>query len=219
MSHPPWYSVDMILTQRPMKNTLPIALSWAHYGELHRVTPWPEVRFERLYGDDWIAINPTSELLEAASLACRNRDWRPYLEFVPTVVGTFLAGFSFNRMEALQVAARCPALLPDLIDTPALTSFLADHVSLRGATAACWTEIVAVHERNGVFGVLEWLGLPASRQTLKILSQLESPDLPKRFLEPLRTQLWEPRTIFALQRVPAITDRHLASYCRHAIAA
>lgn len=210
----------MILTQRPMKNTLPIALSWAHYGELHRVTPWPEVRFERLYGDDWIAINPTSEILEAASLACRNRDWRPYLEFVPVEVRTFLAGFSFNRMEALQVAARCPSLLADLIETPALTAFLADHASLRGATTvACWGEIAAVHERSGIYGVLEWLGLPASPQTLSILSHLESPDLPKRFLEPLRTQLWEPRTIFALQRMPAITDRQLANYCNHAFAA
>ncbi len=209
----------MILTQRPLKNTLPIALSWSHYGELHRVTPWPEVRFERLYGDDWIAINPNNELLEAASLACRNRDWRPYLEFVPGEVRTFLAGFSFNRMEALWVAARCPSLMSDLIATPALTAFLADHVSLRGITTSGWAEIAAVHDRSGIFGVLEWLGLPASRQTLTILTHLESPDLPKRFLEPLRTQLWEPRTIFALQRMPAITDRHLADYCTDPVAA
>jgi len=209
----------MIFTQRPMKNTLPIALSWAHYGELHRVTPWPEVRFERLYGDDWIEINPSNELLEAASLACRNRDWRPYLEFVPAEVRTFLAGFSFNRMEALLVAARCPSLMDDLITTPALTAFLADHVSLRGATTSGWAEIAALHDRSGIFGVLEWLGLPASRQTLTILTHLESPDLPKRFLEPLRTQLWEPRTIFALQRMPAITDRHLADYCTAPVAA
>ncbi|MCF7759501.1 MAG: hypothetical protein K9M98_03265 [Cephaloticoccus sp.] len=209
----------MILTQRPLKNLLPIALTWAHYGELHRVTPWPEVRFERLYGDDWIEITPDHELLEAASLACRNRDWRPYLEFVPADVRTFLAGFSFNRMEALQVCARCPSLLIDLIATPALTAFLSDHVGLRGGATASWAEIVAVHERNGIFGLLEWLGLPASRQTLTILAHLESPDLPKRFLEPLRTQLWEPRTIFALQRMPAITDRLLASFCRNPVAA
>ena len=35
---------------------------------------------------------------------------------------------------------------------------------------------------------------------------------------PLRTLLWEPRTIFALQRLTAITDRQLARYC-HALAA
>lgn len=213
MSHPPGQNGRMILNlRRPMKTSLPIALTWSHYGELHRVTPWPEVRFERLYGDDWIAVNPDDNLLEAASLACRNRDWRPYLDFVPTEVRTFLAGFSFMRMEALLVAARCPGLLTDLIPTPALTAFVAAHASLRGANPA-WTELNAVHERSGVFGVLEWLGLPASRQTLRILANLESPDLPKRFLAPLRTQLWEPQTIFALQRTPAITDRHLARFC------
>lgn len=209
----------MIQRQRPSKNTLPISLTWAHYGELHRVTPWPEVRFERLYGEDWIAITPDSELLEEASVACRKRDWRPYLEFVPAEVRDFLTGFSFARMEALYVVAHCPELLPELVEAPALTSFLANHINLRGTTSPCWAEITAVYERSGIYGVLEWLGLPASRQTLTILSHLESPDLPKRFLEPLRTQLWEPRTIFALQRMAAITDRHLASCCNHAFAA
>lgn len=210
----------MILnTRRPMTNNLPVSLTWSHYGELHRVTPWPETRFERLYGEDWIAIEPDHELLEAASLACRHRDWKPYLEFVPAEMRTFLLGFSFNRMEALLVASRCSGLLNDLIQTPALTGFLAEHTRLRGGGHAAWTEINAVHERSGIFGVLEWLGLPASRQTLKILTNLESPDLPKRFLEPLRSQLWEPQAIFALQRVPSITDRLLASYCRHPAAA
>jgi hypothetical protein len=121
-------------------------------------------------------------------------------------------------MEALQVIARCPALLPELAETPALTAFLAAHVSLRGTPAPGWEEINAVYERSGIFGVLEWLGLPASRQTLAILRNIEEAELPKRFLEPLRTMLWEPRTIFALQRLPAITDRQLARHC-HALAA
>lgn len=213
MSHPLRYSRGMILIQRPMKTHLPIALTWSHYGELHRVTPWPEVRFERLYGQDWLPINPDSELLAAASIACRTRDWRPYLDFVPAEIRAFLESFGFARMEALQVVARCPGLASALIETPALTAFVAAHVSLRGTANPCWSEIEAVHERSGVFGVLEWLGLPASRQTLNILRHLESPDLPRRFLEPLRTQLWEPRTIFALQRMPAITDRDLAVHC------
>jgi hypothetical protein len=208
----------MILTRRPLKNTLPIALTWSHYGELHRVTPWPEVRFERLYGEDWLPINPDSELLAAASVTCRTRNWQPYLEFVPADVRAFLEDFGFARMEALQVVARCPALVPALIETPALTAFVAGHANLRGTAEPRWEEINAVHERSGIFGLLEWLGLPASRQTLTILRHLESADLPQRFLEPLRTQLWEPRTIFALQRIPAITDRDLAVHC-HAVAA
>ncbi|MFM1850421.1 MAG: hypothetical protein RIS54_105 [Verrucomicrobiota bacterium] len=207
------------LTRRPQKNTLPVSLTWSHYGDLHRVTPWPEVRFERLYGEDWIAVEPTTDLLEAASLECRKRDWRPFLEFVPGEVRTFLAGFAYNRMEALLVAARCPGLMEDLVQAPALTAFLANHTALRGGGHAAWEEINAVHERSGIYGVLEWLGLPASRQTLRILAHLESPDLPKRFLEPLRSQLWEPQTIFALQRSRAITDRQLAGFCRHAAAA
>jgi len=207
------------LTRRPQMNTLPVSLKWSHYGDLHRVTPWPEVRFERLYGEDWIAVEPTTELLEAASLECRKQDWRPFLEFVPGDVRTFLAGFAYNRMEALLVAARCPRLMEDLVRAPALTAFLANHTGLRGGGHAAWDEINAVHGRSGIFGVLEWLGLPASRQTLRILAHLESPDLPKRFLEPLRSQLWEPQTIFALQRSRAITDRQLAGFCRHAAAA
>lgn len=204
----------MILTRRPMKTSLPLALNLSHFGELHRVTPWPDVRFERLYGNDWLPLNTDCDLLAAASVACRHRDWQPYLEFVPAEVRTFLLGFSFARMEALQVVARCPELVPALIETPALTAFVAAHVGLRGTANPCWAEINAVHERSGVYGVLEWLGLPASRQTLTILCHLESPDLPRRFLEPLRTQLWEPRTIFALQRMPAITDRDLAVHCQ-----
>lgn len=203
----------MILTRRPMKNPLPIALTWSHYGDLHRVTPWPEVRFERLYGDDWLPIQPDRELLAAASLICRQRNWAPYLEFVPADIRAFLEGFSFARMEALEVVARCPGLAGDLIETPALTAFVAAHASLRG-TAPRWAELNAVHERDGIYGVLSWLGLPASRQTLAILRHLESPDLPRRFLESLRSQLWEPRTIFALQRMPAITDRDLALHCQ-----
>ncbi len=66
--------------------------------------------------------------------------------------------------------------------------------------------------------VLEWLGLPASRQTLAIRRNVAEPDLPKRFPEPRRTLRWEPGAIFAWQRLPAITDRQLARYC-HALAA
>jgi hypothetical protein len=121
-------------------------------------------------------------------------------------------------MEALQVAARCPALLGTLTEVPALTAFVSSHAGLRGTGSPAWGELNAVYERNGPFGVLEWLGLPASRQTLAILQHIAQPDLPKRWLAPLRTQLWEPQTIFALQRSPAITEPQLARYC-HPLAA
>ncbi len=197
---------------------VPIALTWSHAGVPLRVTPWPEVRFERLFGDEWIVISPTEEAMASAAQSCGLAAWRPYLEFVGAEAREFLLRFSFTRMEALQVVARCPALLAALAEVPALTAFLAAHVNLRGTSGACWEEINAIFERSDIFGVLEWLGLPASRQTLAILQHVAEPDLSKRFLEPLRTMLWEPQSIFALQRLPAITDRQLARYC-HPLAA
>ena len=201
----------MNLTRRAKKKCfVPLALTWSHCGVAYRVSPWPEVRFECLYGEDWIATSPTEDVLSSATQAISLQDWSPYLEFVPADVRQFLQRFTFGRMDALQVVARCPSLLERIAETPALTSFLASHVSLRGTAEACWEEISAVHERSGIFGVLEWMGLPASRQTLVILGNMVEPDLPKRFLEPLRSLMWEPTAIFALQRMPAITDRMLA---------
>ncbi|HWL15523.1 MAG TPA: hypothetical protein VNR00_07955 [Opitutus sp.] len=204
--------------RRQKKCYVPLALSWSHCGALYRVTAWPEVRFECLYGDEWIPTSPTEDALATAAQECGAAAWKPYLEFVPAEVRAFLELFKFTRMEALQVAARSPELLAALTETPVLTAFVASHASLRGSEGACWDEINAVHERSGIFGLLEWLGLPASRQTLSVLQNIVDPDLPKRLLEPVRSMLWEPTTLFALQRLPAITDRELVR-TRHALAA
>jgi len=203
---------------RNVKCYVPLALTWSHSGVLHRVTHWPDVQFERLYGTEWIAIAPSAEALATAAKTLTTADWQPYLEFVPAAVREFMAPFAFSRLEALQVAARCPALIADLVETPALTAFVSAHVELRGSPAPRWTEINAIHERNGIFGVLEWLGLPASRQTLAILRNVVQPNLPRHFLEPLRSMLWEPKALTALQRDPALTDRQLSHYI-HALAA
>lgn len=219
MSHPAAYSGHMNLTRRSKKKCfVPLALTWTHCGVAYRVSPWPEVRFECLYGEDWVQTSPTEDVLSSAAQAFMPSDWNPYLEFVPADTREFLERFLFGRMDALQVVARCPSLLSTLAETPALTSFLASHVTLRGTAEACWDEITAIHDRSGIFGLLEWLGLPASRQTLAILGNVVEPDLPKRFLEPLRNLLWEPTAIFALQRTPAITDQVLAQ-TMHALAA
>lgn len=204
--------------RRSKKCFVPLALTWSHCGTAWRVTAWPEVHFECLYGVDWIRTSPTEDVLASAAQSCGMSEWMPYLEFVSSEAREFLSRFSFARMEALQVIARCPALLPTLMDTPALTAFVAAHVPLRGTTGACWDEINAVIERSGVFGLLEWLGLPASRQTLAVLGNVVEPDLPKRLLEPMRSMLWEPTANFALQRMPAITDRSLEN-TYHALAA
>jgi hypothetical protein len=209
----------MKLTRRAKKScVVPLGLNWTHCGVAYRVSAWPEVRFECLYGEDWIETSPTEEALSSAAIAFLPGDWGPYLEFVPVEIRQFLERFTYARMEALQVVARASSLISTLVETPALTAFLSAHVTLRGTTEACWTEIEAIHERAGIYGLLEWLGLPASRQTLVILGNVAEPDLPKRFLEPLRRLLWEPTAIYALQRMPAITDRMLAETV-HALAA
>lgn len=184
----------------------------------YRVTPWPETQFERLYGEDWIAVNPTEDVLASAAQSCGAREWRPYLEFVPAEVRAFVEQFRFARMPALLVAARCPELLGELGETPALTIYLAAHVNLRGLESPGWAEINAVHEREGIFGVLQWLGLPASRQTLSILRNVAAPDLPRKLLEPLRTALWEPEAIWSLAHAPVLTDARIEAAC-HALAA
>ncbi len=204
--------------RRQKKCFVPLALTWSHCGALYRVTAWPEARFECLYGEDWIETSPTEDALASAAMECDARAWAGYLEFVPAGVREVIERFGVGRMEALQVVARCPELVSEVAETPALSAFVAAHAALRGTGGACWAEINAVHERNGLFGVLEWLGLPASRQTLGILQSIVEPDVPKRLLEPLRNLLWEPTAIFALQRMPAITDRDLARAC-HALAA
>lgn len=203
---------------RRVKCMVPLALTWAHGNQAWRVTPWPEVRFESRYGDEWMPATPSEEVLASAARDCGAPAWQAYLEFVPAEIREFLGRFAIARMEALQVIARCPSLLETLLETPSLTAYLAAHAVLRGGETPSWSEIEAVHERRGVYGLLEWLGLPSSRQTLAILRNIIEPDLPKRILEPLRTILWEPTTIFALQRLPAITDRQLAHFC-HALAA
>ena len=198
--------------------SVPLALTWSHGGILHRVTHWPEVRFERLYGTEWIALAPAAESLATAAKTLTAADWSPYLEFVPVAVREFIAQFSFSRLEALQVAGRCPALLAELTETPALTAFVSAHVDLRGGAGPRWSEINAVHDRNGLYGVLEWLGLPASRSTLAILKNVVQPNLPRRFLEPLRQMLWQPQALASLQSAPALTDRQLSRYL-HVLAA
>lgn len=197
---------------------MPLSLCWFHSGVAYRVTSWPEVRFERQYGEDWIALPTLGGALASAARALGPLEWRNYLEFVPTPVRHFLEKFPHGKLEALEVAARCPGLLGVLDEAPALTSFLSAHQALRGDPEPRWKEINARWERDGIFGLLEWLGLPASRQTLEILGQIVEPDLAHRFLEPLRTLLWEPRAIYALQDQGRITDRDLQQHC-HALAA
>ncbi len=194
-------------------------LAWVHDGVRHRVGVWPEVQFEReVTPGEWRAEEPTEGAFASATLGVSAAAWRHYLDFVPLAERAFLEKFQFGRMAALHVLVRCPEMLSALSETPALTTFLAVHRSLRGGGTEGWAEIAVIFDREGIFGVLQWLGLPASRQTFGILQHIADPDLPRRLLEPLRTALWEPETIWALAHSPVLSDEQLARAC-HALAA
>lgn len=201
----------MNLAPRTRKCLVPLPLSWTHAGVAYRVTPWPEVQFECRYGSEWVPLTPAADVLGAARPGAGA--WRAYLEFVPADVREFVARFRSNRLAAIEVAAHCPELVGALTETPALTSFVAAHAALRGTDGPRWRELNAVFERSGVFGVLEWLGLPATKQALAILNNLIAADLPPSLLVPLRTLLWRPQGIFALAQLPVITERDVGDAC------
>jgi hypothetical protein len=194
-------------------------LTWIHDGLRCRVAVWPEVRFERETAPAiWEQVEPSENALASAALGVTAPQWRRYLEFVPALERSVLEKFAFSRMSALLVIVRCPALTSALSEVPALIPFLAHHASLRGGDEPSWAEISAVFEREGLFGVLQWLGLPASRQTIGILAHIADPDLPRRLLEPLRTALWEPQAIWQLSHAAVLSDEQLTRAC-HALAA
>lgn len=230
MSHPPRYvprmNSSLLPTRRRRKaarsavpETASPELSWIHDGVRYRATVWPDVTFLREDAPDhWTTAGIGEEAFASAALGVTPAQWRRYLEFIPSEAKEFLASFQFSRLSALHLIIRCPTLLTMLAETPALTAFLTAHLSLRGGDEPRWAEITAVFERDGVFGILQWLGLPASRQTLVILRNIADPDLPRRLLEPLRTALWEPEAIWAMSHAPALTDDRLTEMC-HALAA
>ena len=217
-------SVTTIRRRRAASKTAIIAprpdLSWIHDGIRHRVTVWPDVVFQReLTPGEWVPVEGGEMVFASAALGVTAQQWRRYFEFMPAAERECLEQFQFGRMAALHVITRCPALLPALKEIPSLAAFLAAHANLRaGDDVPRWGEINAVFERDGIFGVLQWLGLPASRQTMVILGNIADPDLPRRLLEPLRAALWEPEAIWALSHAPALTDERLAEAC-HALAA
>lgn len=195
------------------------SLGWIHDGLRHRALVGPEVRFEREIGPgEWVEVELGEDVFASAALGVDAGQWQRALEFASAGVREFLTQFDGGRMAALHLITRCPALLPELMGLPALTPFLVQHRSLRGGDAPAWAEITAVLERDGIFGVLQWLGLPASRQTIAILTHIADADLSRRLLEPLRAALWEPEAIWALSHAATLTDASIAEAC-HALAA
>lgn len=205
-------------TLKPTANAAP-HLAWIHDGVRHRASVWPDVVFEREAAPgEWEACDVTEGACASAAASLKLAMWARYLEFMPAAERDFVLQFRFGKMAALQVLVRCPSLVPELQACPALTSFVAAHVSLRGGEAPAWSELEAVFERGGIFSVLQWLGLPSSRQTLAILRAVADPDLPRRLLAPLRATLWEPEAIWMLAHAGTLNDADLTRAC-HALAA
>lgn len=192
-----------------------VQLTWSHFGVLYRVTAWPDVRFECERDGNWVGFDPdpSSNIFSAAAVMLGRAEWSRYLDFVPAAERAFLERFRLGRLAALAVITRCPELLVDLDETPILTSFVASHVALRGGGRPSWTEISAIHERTGIFGLLEWLGLPATRQTLEALNHIADVELAKRLLEPVRETLWNPVGTGVLARAESMNERDLAATC------
>ena len=186
-----------------------VDLHWIHLGIPYRVTAWPEACLEWNMDYQWEPTEAGEDELASGVLQVDASAWRRYLEYMPTPERNFVQRFNYGRLAALLMVARSPQLLADLDENPALVPFLAAHASLRGMTSSHWAEVAAVHERGGIYAVLEWLGLPASRETFLILHNMIDPDVPRRLLEPLRTLLWRPMACFVLQRTPQLTDRQL----------
>ena len=191
-------------------------LAWSHFGCRYRVTAWPDVRFETETAEGWVPFtaDPSSDLFASASVLLSRNAWATYLDFMPSGEREFVLRFTAGRLAALTVLARCPALLPDLAATPALAAFVAAHVVLRGPDQPRWEEIAAVHERGGVFALLQWLGLPASRTTLAFLGRIVDPDLARRLFVPIRAALWEPVQAWVLPSRGALTERDLVYACQ-----
>lgn len=217
----------LISTSRPVRTRAPrvsrtapvvkmapsVDLVWSYLGVSYRVTVWPDVALERFVDDRWVPAVANEDTLASGMVEIEPAAWKRYLEFLPSAERAVVERFRYGRLAALLLVARCPQLVTDIDETPALVAFLAAHAALRGTNGPRWDEVAAVHERGGVFGVLEWLGLPASRETLTILRNLIDPDVPRRLLEPLRELLWRPSANLMLQRAQGMTDAQLAKYC------
>jgi hypothetical protein len=196
-----------------------VELVWSHYGERYRVDN--DLNFFREAGDGWVAWqpDPSASIFSSAADMISETRWSAFLDYMTVPVRRLLAAFDVGRLGVLAVVAQCPGLEADLLAAPALAVFVAEHVRLRGMEEPHWEEIAAVHNRGGVYALLEWLGLPASRQTLTILQKITEPDLARRLLEPIRAALWEPETLWLLEHMPSLSERALTQHCQASVAA
>ncbi|HEU5080910.1 MAG TPA: hypothetical protein VFT72_16980 [Opitutaceae bacterium] len=210
----------MMKTTANKKASAPVQLTWSHLGFLYRVTAWPDADFETERDGTWIPFepDPSSEVFAAAAVMLGRAEWNRYLDFVPAAERAIIESFRFNKLAALAVIKRNPELVTELSHAPALAMFVASHVELRGGGRPAWSEISAIYERGGIFALLEWLGLPATRKALDGLAALSEPDVARRLLSRVREALWNPIAARVLHSEKPLNDRELAARC-HVLAA
>ena len=167
-------------------------LIWHHMGKGYRVSIWPEVAFEKEISQGlWRSYtpDPRGDVFCAGAVMLDRRRWKPYLEFCPQSWVSLIEKFSFHRLHALTALALCPALQEDFEDSPILALLAASHADLRGS-APEWGELNAVREHGNVYSVMEWLGLPSTKEALEQLQQIDL-DIPLRDLRRVREVLWQ----------------------------
>lgn len=175
----------------PLFATTFTAPTWTTAARTYRIMPNP-LCFEYRTASGWAphCPNPTEDSWADAELAVQNADWNGFLSFTEPWVRDLASQFEAHRLAALAVAASCPELGRALCGIPSLTVLVAIHGSLRGESRPHWEEIDAIYERNGIYGVMEWLGLPASRSALAAFRLIEDPALPLSLANRLRENLW-----------------------------
>ena len=181
-------------SRRPARRTVNLApeLIWHHLGQGHRVTLWPEVAFEKeITPGLWrpFTPDPRTDAFCAGAVMVEARRWKPYLEFCPVEWVNLIEQFEFHRLHVLTALAYCPTMQSDFEACPALALFAAMHAELRGGLPD-WCELNAVREHSGVFGVLEWLGFPSTRECLDQLGAIDL-SLSVRELVKVREILWK----------------------------
>ncbi|GAB5561459.1 MAG: hypothetical protein SynsKO_31060 [Synoicihabitans sp.] len=180
--------------RRPSRRPVNLApdLVWHHLGRAYRVSIWPEVAFEKEVSPGlWRTFtpDPRGDIFCAGAVMLDKRRWKAYLEFFPQSWQTLINRFSLHRLHALTALALCPALHEEFEDCPVLALLAASHAELRGS-APEWGELNAVGEMGSIYALLEWLGMPSTKEAFEQLQQIDL-DIPLRDLRRVREILWQ----------------------------
>jgi hypothetical protein len=109
----------MNLHRRSFHCVVPLPLTWAHQNAWYRATPWPDAQFERLYGHEWLPVDPSDAVLVSAAQSCRDGEWQAYLRFVPDELRPRSTDSMLGRLNVLRALAQRSGALATLAGVPA----------------------------------------------------------------------------------------------------